>query len=102
MFLNNFTFSRFRNKQDFFNKLRPKWVKSFQPHLGLHPNPEFLPPLPFIPQNLLNGTKLFSNRQELIKALADFKIHFAAEVGVQEGFFNEFLMETLTPKKCMR
>lgn len=86
-------------KEQYLDQIRHHWTQTFGTHIGLHPNPNFIPPMDFIPQELLDGCKLFSNRNELIKS---FKYEYPtkiAEVGVQEGLFNEFINEVLQPKE---
>jgi hypothetical protein len=87
------------DKEQYLDQIRYHWTQNFNPHIGLHPNPNFIPPLEFIPQKLLDGCKLFSNRNEMIKS---FKFEYPAkivEVGVQEGLFNEFINDVLNPKE---
>jgi hypothetical protein len=86
-------------KEQYLDQIRHHWTQTFGTHIGLHPNPNFIPPMDFIPQELLDGGKLFSNRNKLIES---FKYNYPqkiAEVGVQEGLFNEFINDTLNPKE---
>jgi hypothetical protein len=86
-------------KEQYLDQIRHHWTHNFGTHIGLHPNPNFIPPMDFIPQELLDGCKLFSNRNKLIES---FKYEYPqkiAEVGVQEGLFNEFINDTLNPKE---
>jgi SAM-dependent methyltransferase len=53
----------------------------------------------FIPQELLDGCRLFSNRNEMMKSFKYEYLAKVAEVGVQEGLFNEFINDTLQPKE---
>lgn len=86
-------------KEQYLDQIRHYWTQTFGTHIGLHPNPNFIPPMDFIPQELLNGCRLYSNRNELIKSFKSESIKKVAEVGVQEGLFNEFINETLSPKE---
>ena len=86
-------------KEQYLDQIRHYWTQTFGTHIGLHPNPNFIPPMDFIPQELLDGCRLFSNRNEMMKS---FKYEYSAkvaEVGVQEGLFNDFLNDTLQPKE---
>lgn len=86
-------------KEQYLDQIRHYWTQTFKTHIGLHPNPEFLKPMDFIPQELLDNCKVFSNR---IKLMEHFKYEYPtkiAEVGVQEGFFNEIINDTFNPKE---
>jgi SAM-dependent methyltransferase len=87
------------SKEQYLNSIRGHWTQTYKTHIGLHPNPEFIAPMDFIPQELLDNSKLFSNRNKLMEY---FKYEYPqkiAEVGVQEGFFNEFINDTFNPKE---
>jgi SAM-dependent methyltransferase len=86
-------------KEEFLDKIRIDWMTSCQTHVGLHPNPNFISPLKSIPQELLTGCRLYSDRNELIKSFKKYDLKRVAEVGVQEGFFNEFINDTLAPSE---
>lgn len=86
-------------KEQYLDQIRHHWTQTFGTHTGLHPNPNFIPPMDFIPQKLLDGCRLFSNRNELIKSFKYEYLAKVAEVGVQEGLFNEFINDTLQPKE---
>ncbi len=86
-------------KEQYLDSIRWHWTQTYKTHIGLHPNPDFLPPMDYIPQELLNGCKVFSNRTGLMK---HFKYEYPtkiAEIGVQEGFFNEVINDTFNPKE---
>ena len=86
-------------KEQYLDQIRHYWTQTFKTHIGLHPNPEFLNPMDFIPQELLDNCKVFSNR---IKLIEHFKYEYptkVAEIGVQEGFFNEIINDTFNPKE---
>jgi hypothetical protein len=87
------------SKEQYLDSIRGHWTQTYKTHIGLHPNPEFLAPMDFIPQEFLDNSKLFSNRNKLMEY---FKYEYPqkiAEVGVQEGFFNEFINDTFNPKE---
>lgn len=86
-------------KEQYLDQIRHHWTQTFGTHIGLHPNPNFIPPMDFIPQELLDGCKLFSNRNKLIESFKYDYPQKIAEVGVQEGLFNEFINDTLNPKE---
>ncbi len=86
-------------KEQYLDQIRGYWTQTFGTHIGLHPNPNFLPPMDYIPQELLNGCKVFSNRTKLIEYFKYEYPNKIAEVGVQEGFFNEIINDTFNPKE---
>lgn len=87
------------NKEDYLSSIRGFWNQTFSTHIGFHPNPDFIEPMNFIPQEQLNSCKLFSNRNVMISSLCEKGNERVAEIGVQEGFFNEFINDCLQPKK---
>lgn len=86
-------------KEQYLDSIRWHWTQTYKTHIGLHPNPEFIKPMDFIPQDQLNDCRLFSNRNEMIDNFKYKNIDKVAEVGVQEGYFNEFINESLKPKE---
>jgi hypothetical protein len=47
----------------------------------------------------LDNPRLFANRQDLISAMSFLKDGVIAEIGVADGFFSEFLLSELRPRK---
>jgi hypothetical protein len=87
------------DKEQYLSSIRGYWNQTFSTHIGKHPNPNFIKPMDFIPQEQLNSCKLFSNRHIMISSLCKKGYDRVAEVGVQEGLFNEFINNTLQPKE---
>src|ERR1700738_813492 len=47
----------------------------------------------------MDNPRLFANRQDLISAMSFLKDGVIAEIGVADGFFSEFLLSELRPRK---